>query len=68
MRRRRQVRVGLARPRPIPLSSGLGLPRPAGNLGMVRILHTRFVHYVLLLTVTAALTLPGLGADQPVGH
>ncbi len=29
---------------------------------MVRLLHTRLVHYILLLTVTAALTLPGLGA------
>src|SRR5207244_3815183 len=29
---------------------------------MVRVFHTRFAHYALLLTVTAALTLPGLGS------
>ena len=29
---------------------------------MVGLLHTRFVHYLLLLSVVAALTLPGLGA------
>ncbi|HEY1381039.1 MAG TPA: glycosyltransferase family 39 protein, partial [Gemmataceae bacterium] len=29
---------------------------------MVRVLHTRVTHYLLLLAVTAALTLPGLGA------
>jgi 4-amino-4-deoxy-L-arabinose transferase-like glycosyltransferase len=29
---------------------------------MFRLLHNRLAHYVLLLTVTAALTLPGLGA------
>ncbi len=29
---------------------------------MARVLHTRPAHYALLLVVTAALTLPGLGA------
>ena len=28
---------------------------------MVRVLHSRFAHYILLLAITAALTLPGLG-------
>ena len=57
--------VGLARPggmsyhpRTTPVS---GRPhRRRETFGMPRLLHTRLAHYLLLLAVTAALTLPGL--------
>src|SRR6516162_9594877 len=54
--------VGLAGRTQLPYHPASAAPRSAGTLGMLRILHTRVVHYILLLTVTAALTLPGLGA------
>jgi 4-amino-4-deoxy-L-arabinose transferase-like glycosyltransferase len=40
----------------------MGVHPSPGTFGMARLIHTRFAHYILLLTVAAALTLPGLGA------